>query len=649
MTCPDLGRPHLSRIATPSYRDAADAFLQLNIRRLVPPADQDAHSVLLEMTFLNQPAPATTPIDHTLVFTPTALSWTRLRQVRQAFCHRTTLSTAEAQDLDTILRLLPPPWRSVLTAADIPGAPFAAITAPGVRPTVFQGPTTENGLPTTRLWLLSPNSGLLVPFADAAFARDPSVPPRPALVTWKKKPKTAWLRADYEFAEDQRQLPPSHRKDILEPWLVGFWEDLALDPRVWGLIHPATGHRTTLLDLDVKTARRRLLRASARSWNLPGYNQHGVVWPALWPHPRAPTITALTDAPDHALSRLGLRGLEEKWRRSATAPLAAPEDDTFADYVDAAYVDRAPPWLSLAGPSAAQTSARDLRAGTRAEARDRLQALPPLLPAPPLPTLTTPPPDNAAHNTDLVFPWSRLLDPTLPRPYALTAWRLLHGQLGCQAFLHHVRRQVPALAATPCSPFCYSPACAPSDRLETLSHVFLECPDFAPATDWLCNTWGALTGGAAPPRTAEVLLADDLRSWTTNSPAHSSRLLALWNRLRVAVIGSIWRVRCLRDQGPLSSTPARLAIKMAIDLIHEAINRDWLRTTTDIRHLDNGYFCTDWWRGQDPTFSFDDFVELWATPPLLCDASAGDPEADPVVPPSLSLLLHLTFPLSLPP
>ena len=88
---------------------------------------------------------------------------------------------------------------------------------------------------------------------------------------------------------------------------------------------------------------------------------------------------------------------------------------------------------------------------------------------------------------------------------------------------------------------------------------------------------------------------------------------------------------------------------MAVSLIREAIERDWLRTTTDIRQLDNGYFSVEWWRGQDPSLTFAQFEELWASPPVLCSATEGDPEADPPVPHSLVIRIDTDTPIPFPP
>jgi hypothetical protein len=76
----------------------------------------------------------------------------------------------------------------------------------------------------------------------------------PALVTTAHKPRAAWNRSDYEFMEEQQQLPPSERRELMEPYLVGVWDELQLDPRVWGFVH-RSGADVNLLGMSVKDAR----------------------------------------------------------------------------------------------------------------------------------------------------------------------------------------------------------------------------------------------------------------------------------------------------------------------------------------------------------------------------------------------------------
>ena len=185
------------------------------------------------------------------------------------------------------------------------------------------------------------------------------------------------------------------------------------------------------------------------------------------------------------------------------------------------------------------------------------------------------------------FVWQRLLDPTLHRPFRLTCWRLLHGCLGCKAFLLHIRGRQTALPTDGC---CEAADCLPLASLETLTHAFLECPAASPAIDWLLATWHQLTG-VVVPRCARVLLADDLEAW----PDHptDARTLRLWTRLRVAVLGAMWHVRCSR-MAEVGSF-ARRAISLALHHLLGALHRDWARTQGDLRHVNAGGFCVDWW------------------------------------------------------
>ncbi|KAG1653117.1 hypothetical protein FOA52_010299 [Chlamydomonas sp. UWO 241] len=160
---------------------------------------------------------------------------------------------------------------------------------------------------------------------------------------------------------------------------------------------------------------------------------------------------------------------------------------------------------------------------------------------------------------------------------------------------------------------------------ETLAHTFLDCPAARPAMLWLCDTWAALTGGAPPPLTAAVMLADDMSGWSGAPVAKAKKKeLRAWTRLRVTVIGAIWRVRCDRQaSGLLGDSLALRAVRLALDSVTGAIRRDWQRTEEDITMVDDGFFCVDWWRGFDAERDKDWFCSQWATPPLLCAVLAA--------------------------
>ena len=125
------------------------------------------------------------------------------------------------------------------------------------------------------------------------------------------------------------------------------------------------------------------------------------------------------------------------------------------------------------------------------------------------------------------------------------AWRVI----GVKAFIYHMHQQPNRLRPDLAARLCTNPACLASGIHEIISHTFIDCPAATPAIDWLLQTWQQLSNAPAPPpRTAAVLLADDIEAWPI---AHrpSGPALDLWTRLRVCVLGSIWQVRCMSSLG----------------------------------------------------------------------------------------------------
>ena len=467
-----LGRP----CPTPCFQSSLDAFLQLRITRIQRPHEQSAESVFLEHTFGNT-APQSTPLSFSAVTTPMARSWLRLRAVHHAFIRRHLLPLPALLDLNLILQHLPPAWHDIITeaAGPHPASDWLALSHPDEERQVFSGPDNNYGLPHARvLWELFP-SGRLHRLSGAFV---PLNRPRPALVVERLWPRVHWLQRERDFAEAQRQLPPHQRRELTEPWLLGVYEDMDLDPTVWGLSF-GPGDSVALSAMTVKAARRFFTRRNALRRNshhrtrLPGYEQVGAVWPRAWaldPAAAASPVTATSDQ----LSLLGLVGLEEHWRRaslarSATAAqLDVAGQDGAIDDDDPLPLNVAPLWIDLQRalpprPSRAQRLA--LRQGPPAP--DLRQAYPRV--------------------------WSALLDPSLPLPFVVTAWRILHGQIGCNAFLAHVRHQHGPAA------YCTSGACHTAHTEETISHAFFTCPEVQPAVTWFVNLWDTLCPSHCPP------------------------------------------------------------------------------------------------------------------------------------------------------
>ena len=578
----------LDNVRSLLLKTAISAFLLLGVQRILAPEEQEFESVMLELTFQGHTTVGTADRSTNLrlsdVNSADARGWLRLSDVRQAHLHRGQLSEEARTDLATVLAALPAAWRAHILAPQPPPSPWTALHAPGDPARIFEGPNLQTG--AICLWELWPSGRLqLLPEGTPR----PPTQPRPALIMHQPKAREAWTRADLEFMAAQSALPPAQREDILEPYLVGIWQDLQLDPRVWG-IKTANGQTVSLLGLTVRDARLVLTHRFLQHQRIPGYSEEQAAWPKAWS--MAPD-GGYTDQPETAagtrhLEQLGILGHEERWRRRARERAGTTLQGD-VDQVDAWF--RRDAGLAPAEPRATHNSQQHAPAQ-----QGRLRQ---------------------GHR----LCWKRLCDPTLHRPFKITCWRILHCTLGCNAFLAYARPHTDASAA---AAKCGAPACADAGHDETLSHAFLDCPEVRPVIDWLLATWQRLTGRTVP-RTTRVLLADDPGGWLDADRPSSTSAYQLWTRLRVATLGAIWRVRCSRDEGQANATFAYKVVTMATEALLEAIKRDWLRTHTDVRQLDGGAFCNDWWRGFDVKLTVDGFIKTWADPPILCEVRGAAP------------------------
>jgi exonuclease III len=601
------------------------AFLQLGIERIVIPDRQCFESVMKEHVFPEVPAIGAAPPAISQLRSAEAACWLTMRQIRRAHLRRGELTDDEQLDLELILNGLPSAWRVEVERQSEPPAAWWEISVgtAGALP-VLAGPDPGGAAADPAvLWHLLPTGRLERMAGDA-----PQAPcGRPALVTYRLKPQCAWSGNDYAHSEAQASREPSEREPVMEPWLVGVWEDLCLDPRVWGFPSPhggGQGAAVSLLSMRVRDARLRIgdlrARAAQGADKVIGYGEARAAWPAAWavpapaPSPALPASQSgpIAGLPEVRLRSMGLAGQEERWRRSSQA---------LADRVPPGELDLVPAWLRPPGERAAPR----LGPGDRSAARAATPSGPPA----------------AALPAGFGDVWKRLQDPTLHRPHRIACWRILHACLGCNAFLTHVRYRARAplsaadlgvaTTAACCGAACCSP---PADggpgQLETLTHCFLECPEARPAVEWLGAAWVAL-GGAQVPLFADVILADNLEAWP-GAPS-CPRTLCQWTRLRVAVIGAIWQERCSRDrQVAGEGSLARRAVSAAVATVAGAVQRDWARATRGSRALVSpsaGVGAVDWWRGFDASISMAAFKRQWVvSPPIFCSvvepAAGGD-------------------------
>jgi hypothetical protein len=197
--------------------------------------------------------------------------------------------------------------------------------------------------------------------------------------------------------EAQEQLPPGERQELFEPYLVGTWDELQLDPRVWGIVQ-RDGSEVSLLGMSVKDARLQLTHRLLQRHRVPGYREEGAAWPKAWSAvPEGQGAAAAvpdTAAGARQLELRGIHGQEELWRRRAAEQ---------AGGVPGGEVDQVDAWFRRdAGLAPAQPRT------TRASQAAAAEAPPPL-------------PQGFGRV------WRRLEDATIHRPYKIT--------LGCNAYL----------------------------------------------------------------------------------------------------------------------------------------------------------------------------------------------------------------------
>ena len=197
----------------------------------------------------------------------------------------------------------------------------------------------------------------------------------------------------------------------------------------------------------------------------------------------------------------------------------------------------------------------------------------------------------------------------------MTAWRLLHGKLFVGAFLRRIHR--PDAAGHRCP----HPGCV--DQAATITHVLVTCPLAAAVWDWFAATWAAITGEDAPPRSPDLFLADDQRTWR---PA--SQLRPLWHRFRLSTISQLWAAYQRMRHQPDAEPSAGAVAARVLSSCRTALLGDWRLATVTIRHTAG--VLSDWLRGRDPQLTREAFRDRWCHRDVLCALGAA-PDAQLVI------------------
>jgi hypothetical protein len=345
-----------------------------------------------------------------------------------------------------------------------------------------------------------------------------------------------------------------------------------LDPAAWGF-----GPDVPLDQYTVRAAVRRAISRRLRG-QLPGFT--GILRPKLWPD---------------ASGAAGLQAMEQRWQPSRRRSRQE------------AGMDQEPAWMRPVRPRLSLQERQEERAAQEQEAA-RQRAVTARqqwrhLVAP-----------TAEDAVDTSVPWAtvyrRLRACRAPREHFDLAWRLLHGALMCGGFRAYLMGG--AGRAAPADVGC--PHHVGGDQpLETLSHLFLECPVAAGLMAWVAGLW-ALIAGASPPCTAAVLLLGDWQAWRPRQD-----LELLWDRLRLAALYVIWSRRCAARRAGVPGSAAA-AVAHLVFVVRRQIRADWLRCQLDAaRAVDAG---VPWFRGGKlRRLTVEGFRSMWCERDVLCSVA----------------------------
>jgi hypothetical protein len=210
----------------------------------------------------------------------------------------------------------------------------------------------------------------------------------------------------------------------------------------------------------------------------------------------------------------------------------------------------------------------------------------------------------------------------LPRQLREFGWRLLHAgvKVGARRMLSAGRQAAGEFT-------CPAQQCQQQPQLETLSHLFVECPVAAALWQWFVQLWQQVQPGAVIPISSNLLLLDDLSSW---APPQDKQLM--WTHLRLLLLESMLVVRnsCSRTgpavnsnadgsgssaaaaaagQGSSSSYTAKAVACRFRSELQQQLQREWDRVEVDLR-VGSG-IPLSWLGGRTPVISVGDFQRKW--------------------------------------
>ena len=430
---------------------------------------------------------------------------------------------------------------------------------------------------------------------------------------------------DDQQGEQRQQRRPQQRHVGPALFLVGPWTGIKVDPSVWGL-----GYDMGIMQFRVKDATQRLLQHHCAQHHRSGWVPGVGMRPRIW-RDRAGVenvqqgLAELEAAQKRSFEDMLQGGMQSSSRSSGSQRFS---DALLLEAYHAPWMDPSPP-RDLPRQRAAAAAAVITVQRQQQALQQQLQV------------------SNPVHD-DLQDPLTQQLGPVdtssfswvsayrraghrrLPRQLRVFGWRLLHAGVKVGA-----RRMVAARRAEPCQFACQAQPCQAQQQLqlETLSHLFVQCPVAAAVWQWFAAVWQQVQPGAAVPvSNSRVLLLDDSSEWAPPQDKEQ-----LWTYMRLLLLESIWAVRSScqgsnlvsstpgsssgstggsagsQGEGPgRSGSPAYTAKAVACRFkaeLQQQMRRDWMRVGVDVR-LGSGVPMA-WLKGPSPIIELAKFWFRW--------------------------------------
>jgi hypothetical protein len=441
-----------------------------------------------------------------------------------------------------------------------------------------------------------------------------------------------------EQMQQQQQHAQRAQKRFRSPiFLVGPWSDIKVDPSVWGL-----GFDVGILQLTPKVATQRLLQHHCGQHHREGWVPGVGMRPRLWRNQQgAEALQEGLQQMEAALKRSFQEMLDGNMQSSTHRRSSAIQQFSDAALLEAYHApwmdpprERELPRQRAAAAAAVITIQRQQQLQQQLQLRrpawdDLLDPI----------TQHLGPVDTSSHKW--VAAYKRTGHKQLPRSLRVLGWRLLHAGVKVGA-----RRMVVSGSREPRQFTCPARQCQQQPQLETLTHLFVECPVAAAVWQWFAQLWQQVQPGAVVPvSSSRVLLLDDDSVW---APPLAKQ--QLWTYMRLLLLESIWVVRnsCSTSsqasgsqasngnnrsssssggdstQGSSGSighaaaapggsarfTAKAIACRFRAEL-QQQLQRDWRRVGVDVR-LGSGV-PMDWLRGPSPVLTLSKFWWKWGT------------------------------------